>query len=128
MAKRAKMYPDMTLIGPSVMCWRSTPTIGPKREGAPYSSRGEPDHLLLIRPRCTRPYINTNCTWVRNQTISRTFCVEPPSVPLWIPLGSPCRLHFEGGGTCRHSNAQVKQWFDMRCNLSSEKSIPLLVH
>jgi len=42
---------------------------------------------------------------VRNQTISRTLCVEPPPVPPWTPPGSPCCLHSGGGGTCRHSDA-----------------------
>ena len=53
---------------------------------------------------------------VRNQTISRTLCVEPPPDPPWTPLGSPwtppgspCRLHSGGGGTCRHSDAQVRE-------------------
>ena len=46
---------------------------------------------------------------VRNQTISRTLCVEPHPGPPWTPPESPCRLHSEGGGTCRHSDAQVRE-------------------
>jgi len=45
---------------------------------------------------------------VRNQTISKTLYVEPPFAPLRTPPRSPCRMHSEGGGTCRHSDAQVK--------------------
>jgi len=46
---------------------------------------------------------------MRNQTISRTFCVEPPPVPPWTLLGSPYHLHSGGGGTCGHSDAQIKK-------------------
>jgi len=45
---------------------------------------------------------------VQNQTISRTLCVEPPFAPLWTPPGSPYRMHSVGGGTYKHSDAEVK--------------------
>jgi len=45
---------------------------------------------------------------VRNQTISRTLCVEPPSIILRTPPRSACCMNYEGEGTYRHSNAQVK--------------------
>ena len=45
---------------------------------------------------------------VRNQTISRTLCVDPPTIPLWAFLGSACCMNSEGGGTSKSSDAQVK--------------------
>jgi len=47
-AKRAGMYPTITLIGPSVLCWRSIPTTGPEHEGASYSGWDDPLWSLLI--------------------------------------------------------------------------------
>jgi len=69
-----------------------------------------PSCLRIVWPHGGRQLYLIGTILVRNQTISRTLCVEPPLVPPWTPPRSPYRLYSGGGGTCRHSDAQVREW------------------
>ena len=58
----AEIYPAITLIGPSVLCWRKDEKQVPQwldhNECASYLGRSHPGYFCLIGPECTRPYTN----------------------------------------------------------------------
>ena len=72
--KGTRIYPAITLIRPSVLCWKKCEKQVPQwlshNECASYLDRGDPDHFCLIGPGCTRPYTNIlKWDWPRNRNI-----------------------------------------------------------
>ena len=62
--KGAEIYSAITLIGPSVLCWRKGEKQLPQWPGhnecASYLGQGDLGHFCFIGPGCTRPYTNIN--------------------------------------------------------------------